>query len=209
MEKLLNEDLLKQIKEMLEVMKEEVTLHYFYLKGDENSTLTKQLLEEIAPLNDLIKLKTYDFNKDQEDVNKYKIKTAPALFINNNNLGHGVFYGVPAGHEINTLLVSIVDVSNPQAIFEEEVLKQINNVKKETNIKVFVTTACPYCPGAAITALRLAKLNKLVTAEVYEIHSNQKIAEQYNVSGVPKIVINETKELVGNQPVEAFLSEMK
>ena len=28
---------------------------------------------------------------------------------------------------------------------------------------------------------------------------------KYNVSGVPKIVINETHELLGDQPVTAFL----
>jgi protein-disulfide isomerase len=31
------------------------------------------------------------------------------------------------------------------------------------------------------------------------------LADKYNVSGVPKIVINETNELVGNQPIDMFL----
>lgn len=35
------------------------------------------------------------------------------------------------------------------------------------------------------------------------------LSEQYNVSGVPKIVINEKHELLGNQPIEAFLSQLE
>lgn len=209
MEQLLNADLQKQIKEMLEVMKEEVTLHFFHKEGDEGSTLTNQLLTEISSLNHLIKVKVYDFIKDKEEAKKLKVKSAPAIYIQNKNLGHGVFYGVPAGHEINTLLITIIDVSEAAPLFEENVLKQISNLKEPANIKVFVTTACPYCPGAAINALRLAQLNKNVTSEVYEVHTYQEMSQKYNVSGVPKIVINETHELTGNQPIEAFLEQLK
>ena len=35
------------------------------------------------------------------------------------------------------------------------------------------------------------------------------MSQQYNVSGVPKIIINEKYELLGNQPLEAFLNEIE
>ncbi len=35
------------------------------------------------------------------------------------------------------------------------------------------------------------------------------MSRQFNVSGVPKIVINDKYELVGNQPIGAFINEMK
>ncbi|MCK9234519.1 MAG: thioredoxin family protein, partial [Acholeplasmataceae bacterium] len=120
----------------------------------------------------------------------------------------GVFYGIPAGHEINTLLTTIVDASNYAQLYEENVIKEIKTISQPTNIKVFVTTACPHCPGAAINALRLAQLNNNIKAEVYEVHTYGDIGQKYHVSGVPKIVIDETKELMGNQPIEAFLEKI-
>ena len=35
------------------------------------------------------------------------------------------------------------------------------------------------------------------------------VSKKYNVSGVPKIIINEKFELLGNQPLEAFLNEIE
>jgi protein-disulfide isomerase len=34
-------------------------------------------------------------------------------------------------------------------------------------------------------------------------------SSKYNVSGVPKIVINETNELLGNQPLEEYLNKIE
>jgi protein-disulfide isomerase len=42
-----------------------------------------------------------------------------------------------------------------------------------------------------------------------EAQTFYELSEKYNVSGVPKIVINDTIELVGNQPIETFLSSIE
>ncbi len=205
MERLLNDDLQNQIKEMLSIMKEKVNI-VFFGEENENSQITEKLLEEIAPLNELINLTKFSFKDGSEEAKKYNVTTAPAYVVfGDSEDSRGVFYGVPAGHEINTLLTTIVDVSKAMPLYESDVLDQIELINKPTNIKVFVTTSCPHCPGAAINALRLAQLNKNINAEVFEVQTNMEIGNKYKVSGVPKILINETEELMGNQPIEAFL----
>lgn len=206
MERLLNDDLQNQIKEMLSVMKEKVNVVFFGVKGNENSEITEKLLSEIEPLNELLSLTKYDYEDNKEMADKYNVTMAPSyvLFTDEED-PRGVFYGVPAGHEINTLLTSIIDVSKAMPLYENDILDGIEGINKEINIKVFVTTSCPHCPGAAINALRLAQLNKNIKAEVYEVQTNMEIGNKYKVSGVPKILINEKAELMGNQPIEAFL----
>lgn len=206
MERLLNDDLQNQIKEMLSVMKEKVNVVFFGVKGNENSEITEKLLSEIEPLNELLSLTKYDYEDNKEMADKYNVTMAPSyvLFTDEED-PRGVFYGVPAGHEINTLLTSIIDVSKAMPLYENDILDEIEGINKEINIKVFVTTSCPHCPGAAINALRLAQLNKNIKAEVYEVQTNMEIGNKYKVSGVPKILINEKAELMGNQPIEAFL----
>lgn len=206
MERLLNDELVVQIKEMLNGMKEKVNIAFFKEEGNEMSGFTEQLLNELKPLNDKINVLTYDFNKDLEKVEKYGVLNAPAYFMfSDNEEAKGVFYGVPGGHEINTILTTILDVSKASQLYDASTLKEIEKINKPTNIKVFVTTGCPHCPGAAINALRLAQLNKNIKAEVYEVQTNMEIGNKYKVSGVPKILINEKAELMGNQPIEAFL----
>lgn len=206
MERLLNDDLANQIKDMLNVMKEKVVITFFNKENNEGSSVTNKLLTEISSLNNLIELNVYNYDENLELANSLNVTTAPAFLMTNEGLdARGVFYGVPAGHEINTLLATIIDVSKANPLFEDKILKQIDNISEPMNVKVFVTTQCPHCPGAAINALRLAYLNNNITAEVYEVHSNMEIAQKYNVSGVPKIVINDKKELVGNQPITEFL----
>jgi predicted DsbA family dithiol-disulfide isomerase len=48
-------------------------------------------------------------------------------------------------------------------------------------------------------------MSEHVKAEMIEANTFGELSNKYKVSGVPKIVINETTELLGDQPIEAFL----
>ena len=153
----------------------------------------------------MLAVNIYSLNEEQEAKEKYQISEAPALLVFNAKAeARGVFYGIPAGHEINTLLTTIVDASNYAQLYEENVIKEIKTISQPTNIKVFVTTACPHCPGAAINALRLAQLNNNIKAKFMRFILMVILVKNTMSLGVPKIVIDETKELMGNQPIEAF-----
>ncbi len=52
-------------------------------------------------------------------------------------------------------------------------------------------------------------IEKSKILEMIEANTFPGISQQYNVSGVPKIIINEKYELLGNQPLEAFLNEIE
>ena len=106
---------------------------------------------------------------------------------------------------INSLLTALLEVSNADNHLPKEIEDRIKKLEKPANIKVFVTTACPHCPGAVQKAHQIAQLNKNVVGEMVEVQTFNEMAMKYNVSSVPKIVINDTEELVGNQPMEEFL----
>lgn len=207
MDKLLDQETITQLKEIFNEMKKPITLVYFTKEDCENCDITSQLLSELSEITDKITLNIYNVDKDLDEKNKYNIVDAPSyLMLDENNTQKGsVFYGVPAGHEFNTLITNILDVSETQELYDDVTTKTIESIDKPIDIKVFVTVSCPHCPGAAINASRLAQLNPNIKASIYEAQTFGEIADKYNVSGVPKIVINETEELMGNQPIEAFL----
>lgn len=212
MEKLFNEEVANQIKELLQAAKKEITIRLFTKEGEcQTCKETKQLLTETAELNSLIKLEFKDIDKDKDLAKEYNITMVPSFVILNDKQEYtGVkFNGIPAGHEINSFLSAILEMAGLEFGYSEDILKRIKAIDKKTNIKVFVTLSCPHCPGAVQTAHRLAMLNPNIEAEMIEAQTFPELSMKYNVSGVPKIIINEDQELLGNQPVEAFLNTLE
>ncbi|HAX02556.1 MAG: glutaredoxin [Tenericutes bacterium GWC2_34_14] len=212
MQTLLNADLQNQIREFLAPMKEKVTLVLFTQESPcETCTETRQLLKEISSLNDKITFVEKDLYEDIRETDLYGITLTPSfVMLDSEGQYRGVkFNGIPAGHEINSFLSAIIDMSGVDFGFDQNVIERIKKIDKKVNIKVFVTLSCPHCPGAVMSAHRLAMLNSNIEGEMIEAQTFYNLSEQYNVSGVPKIVINEKHELLGNQPIEAFLNQLE
>ena len=212
MAQLLNQDLQNQIREYLSPMKDNVTLMLFTQESPcETCTETRQLLSEISALNDKLFFVEKDLIENIEDVDRYNIEMTPSfIMLDHEGNYRGVkFNGIPAGHEINSFLTAILDMSGIDFGIDEETLERIKRIDKPVNIKVFVTLSCPHCPGAVSTAHRLAMLNSNIQGEMIEAQTFYQLSEKYQVSGVPKIIINENHELLGNQPIEAFLNTIE
>ena len=58
-------------------------------------------------------------------------------------------------------------------------------------------------------AHKLAIHHPLITADCVEVGEFPDLIQKYNISGVPKIVVNETIEFVGAQPAQVFLDAIK
>ena len=212
MANLLNKEVSEQIKKALEPMKNNIKMVLFTKEGTCNTcTETKQLLTEMSGLNDKISVEFKDLNNDQADANKYGIDDVPTfVMLDDKDEYKGVkFQGIPAGHEINSFLSAIVYMSGLDFRMDQKLMDRISKIDKPVDIKVFVTLSCPHCPGAVSTAHSLAMLNDNVQASMIEAQTFNELSMKYKVSGVPKIVINDEFELLGNQPIDAFLTEIE
>ncbi len=212
MSNLLNDEVKQQIQEFLKPMKNSVTMVLFTQKDGPCQTCeeSRELLGEVATLSDKVEYIEKDLQKDSEEASLYGVTMTPSFVVLNSEGEYtGVkFNGIPAGHEINSFLSALIDMSGVEPSFDAAVLERIKNVKKPVNIKVFVTLSCPHCPGAVQNAHRLAMLNDNIEGEMIEAQTFGTLSQKFNVSGVPKIVINDEHELTGNQPIEQFLDTM-
>lgn len=211
MEKIFNKEIEKQLMEVLSKMINPVTIILFTDKECITCKETKQLLTEVASLNDKISLEIKELSKDLKEVKEFGIELAPSFVILDMNRKYQrvKFNGIPAGHEINSFISAILEMSGVKISYSESLVKRIKKIEKPINIKVFVTLGCPHCPGAVQTAHRLAMLNDNINSEMIEAQTFNELSQKYKVSGVPKIIINETVEIVGNQPVESFLEKIE
>lgn len=211
MERIFNKEVATQIKEILENMQKEITIKLFIDGNCDTCLETKKLLEETVELSNKIKLDVHEVGKDTAEAEKYDITLTPSfIFLDDKGVYRGVkFSGFPGGHEINSFLSAIMEMSGNQQQFSQEVLDRIAKIDKPVDIKVFVTMSCPHCPGAVETAHRLAMHNPNIKGVMIEAQTFNEMSNQYKVSGVPKIVINDKHEIMGNQPVEVFLSKIE
>lgn len=211
MEKLFGKELEDQIRNLLSHMKNKITLVLFLDGNCSTCKETRQMLSETKALSDKIELIVHELSDSPLEAKKYNIERAPS-FVILDSLGvyRGVkFSGIPAGHEINSFLTAILEMSGMEFGMNPELRTRISSINKPVDIKVFVSLACPHCPRAVENAFRLAMRNGHIRAEMIETQIFRSVAEKYHVSGVPKIVINDSVELLGDQPIEAFIQAIE
>ncbi len=167
------------------------------------------VLNEVAEMDDRIKLQVYDIDDDEAIAEKYGVKKrVPAIaFLTADGEDKGVrYYGIPSGHEFSTVIQNIISFSkgaDPElSQASKEKLKAIEN---PTEILVFVTPTCPYCPRAVQLAHEIAKANENVTAAMVEANEFPEWSMQHSVSAVPHIVINNQTAFVGAYPEDMFV----
>jgi len=158
---------------------------------------TRQLIQELAGLNDKITVKVYDFVADADKAKEYGVDKIPALAIIGEK-DYGVrIYGIPYGYELQTLIEAVINVSRGKTDLSEKTKQILAEVKAPVHIQVFVSLTCHNCPVAAAVAHKLAVESDLVRADVIDGSEFPHLAQKYAVMGVPKVIINEKIEFVG------------
>lgn len=209
--KIFNEELENQLKAVLSNLVNDVNIVLFTDSDCNSCSETASFMDEVENLSAKLHLEKYDLSKNSELAQKYNVKLAPSIvLLDYKNTYLGIkFNGIPAGHEINSFISAILEVSGAGGKLPDDITSRINAINKPIDIKVFVTLNCPHCPGAVQTAHKLALMNSNIEAEMIEAQTFDELSSRYNVSGVPKIIINDKYELLGNQPIQEFLNTIE
>lgn len=194
------EEIKQQLKEVLSAMQNNVKIRFFTDNKCPSCADAEEFIETMASLSDHL---SFEKVETEELVPAYELTSEkyPDASIR--------FNGIPGGHEINSFLQAIVELSGLAGELPEELIERVSKIDKDVDIKVFVTLSCPHCPGAVAKANRLAMENPHIKAQMIEAQTFYELSEKYNVSSVPKIVINESFEFVGNQPIEKFIEGLE
>ena len=130
------------LKQHLSVITVPVQLVLFTqsIGGSETGTIAKQILGEVAALNDKISVVDKSFVLDTEDRNKYKVDKAPAIVILSDDVDTRMrLYGAPTGYEFVGLVEAIIVAGTGKIDLDPETMKWIQAVDKPTHIQVFST----------------------------------------------------------------------
>ncbi|NHV98271.1 MAG: glutaredoxin [Thaumarchaeota archaeon] len=191
--------------------KDPVDIMVFTDKGDcKYCRETLQIAQEVSSINPDIVVKHYYSENSLTEIERYSIKLFPATIIRSPEKDYGIrFFGIPSGYEFETYVKDILMVSNKRTMLKDSTREFIRGVSAPLNIKVFVTPTCPYCPAMVFYAHQLAFENDLVTGEMIEAAEFPHLAEKYNVTGVPKLVVNDSHEMVGMRSEKQLVDFLK
>jgi glutaredoxin-like protein len=145
MTQLLNDDITEQIREVFDGLKNPVQLMFF--SSQDNCPYcddTRQLVEEVSALSDLLSIEIYDMQADADLAAKYNVDKAPGLVIaakeGQQVTDFGVrLSGIPSGHEFTSLIQDIILVSNRDSGLNPQTREFLKGLDKPILLQVFVT----------------------------------------------------------------------
>lgn len=199
----------EHIRKMFAGLDKEITLTYFTQEIEcQYCADTRQILEEVSALSNKINIKIYDFVKDKEIADRYRVDKIPATVVESDQ-DYGIrFYGIPSGYEFSSLLEDIVDVSKGQSGLSDASKALLKAIDKPLRLQVFVTPTCPHCPKAVRLAHQIAMENPHVTADMVEATEFPHLSMKYNVRGVPRTMVGEELPIEGGLPEKAFIEKI-
>lgn len=108
--------------------------------GSESGLIAKQVVDEVASLNDRISVVDKNFVLDTEDRAKYGVDKAPAVVV----LGDGAdtrirFYGANTGYEFVSLVEAVLLAGTGNLELEPETVAALAAVDQPMHIQVFST----------------------------------------------------------------------
>jgi len=202
-----------KIKELFSKhLKDEVNLLFFSKdEGCQYCADTEEILTEVTALDEKVNFEKHLVGSDKAE--ELGVDRAPAIiFLNNEGQDSGVhFYGIPSGYEFTSLIEDILDMSDHERIdLSEDIKKEVRAIESDILLQVFITPTCPYCPRAVRVAHQMAMLNPRIRGEMVEAVEFEELSASFNVSGVPKTVINSgAEEQVGAVPAKTILKKIK
>jgi glutaredoxin-like protein len=145
MQRLLNEQVARQVKEVFQQLRQPVEILFFGKRsGCDYCDDTLQLLQEVAELSDKLGLSVYDIEQDEAIAHQYKVDKAPGIVLAGREgeqiKDYGVRYaGIPAGHEFSSLIHDMVLVSGQDSGLDQETRDFLKKLDKPVLLQVFVT----------------------------------------------------------------------
>jgi thioredoxin 1 len=171
-------------------LQNEVSLFVFVgPENEEYCDFTVQLCEELSELDSRIAPTVYQ-DSNGEAI-RLAITRTPTVLIGWDQ-GYKVKYtGAPVGQEAGGFIETISLVSRGESGLRGDSRAKLQNMDRDVSIQVYVTPNCPHCPRAVLLAHQIAIESKAwVESECVEASQNMDLARRFNVSSVPRQVIN-------------------
>ncbi len=206
-EKVLSETDKVEIGKILEDMESDVEILLFISEKDcFGCQKTEILMSELEQITDKISVKVFDKETNSDLSIKYDIELVPAIVIIGKE-DYGIkHYGFPGGRIFVPFIEAIILSSMKKPNISEDLQRKINNIDDPVEVKILVTSTCPYCPDMVRYAYRYSILSENIYSVSIMANEFEEYTGKYNIRGVPTMIFNENFIRDGQIGEEEFLN---
>jgi alkyl hydroperoxide reductase subunit AhpF len=145
-EKLLNEQIISQVKDVFDQqLVHPVEVLFFGSQANcDYCEDAHQLVKEVVEISEKLGLRVYDIEKDAAIAQQYHVDKTPGFVFAANENGELIDYGirvsgVPSGHEFSTLIHDLVLVSGRDSGLPQKVRDELKALTQPVHLQVYVT----------------------------------------------------------------------
>ncbi len=178
------------------------------IKANPDGTKTRKSFSCESLMNLMNKLRDYSEDKltykeisieeNKEVVEKYKVSKVPTIIFIDDSDNEVIRYAAePAGNEFVPFLKSLQIFSGTSSYYRDSIQTNMKNISA-SNVKVFVTDSCQFCPTVVPIVNEFATFSKgKIISIIIDVNANPILAQKYNVMGVPHTIINDKDFIIG------------
>ncbi|RPJ84401.1 MAG: hypothetical protein EHM13_04485 [Acidobacteria bacterium] len=128
------------VRDLLSRMVEPVRLLFFsQTLNCETCVPTRQILDELVPLNDKLTVEEINPQIDRDKAAEFGVDRVPAIIVASGDRSRIRFYGAPSGYEFMSLLDAIVLQSTGDSGLTQASRALLAAVQEPVDVRVFVT----------------------------------------------------------------------
>lgn len=174
---MLDNNLKEQVKQYLQLLEREVVISVS-LDDSENSKKVKEFIDELIPLSNKLKLE------------EKELKYTPSFSLSSEDRGGITFAGVPLGHEFESFILALLQVSGRAPKIEESQIKRIKEIDKELNFQTIVSLSCHNCPEVVQSLNIMSVINPKITHTMIDGSMFKDYVEELGILAVPTSYLN-------------------
>lgn len=190
----LDKTLKQQLGQYLEYLEEPVVLHT-HLGDDKASEELSDFVEEIAGMSDKLSLE------------EKPLALQPAFAINRKDFDSGiVFAGVPLGHEFESFVLALLQVSGRAPKITEDQQKRIVEIDRDLHFETIASLSCTNCPEVVQSLNIMSVLNPKIRHTMVDGGMYRELVEEREIMAVPTVFLNGKEFVSGRQSMDSLLN---
>ncbi|MCE7785599.1 alkyl hydroperoxide reductase [Staphylococcus xylosus] len=191
---MLNDQLKSQLQQLLQLMEGDVVLKAS-LGADDKSNELKELLDEVSAASSHITIEETD------------LKRTPSFSVNRPGEETGItFAGLPMGHEFNSLVLALLQVSGRAPKEEQAVIDQIKALDKPLHFETYISLTCQKCPDVVQALNLMSLLNPNITHSMIDGAIFREESE--DIMAVPAVFLDGEEFGNGRMTVQDILANL-
>ena len=195
---MLDNQLKAQTLEYLKLLENDIVFT-LSLDDSNHSQELETFIKEICALDDQHLSYTYG-----------KLDFVPAFSIDkaNDHKSGIVFAGIPLGHEYNSFILALLQVSGRAPKVDETVIRAIQQIKEPMSFVTYASLTCHNCPEVVQSLNILAVLNDNISHTMVDGAFFQDKVDELGIMAVPAVFKNGEEFLSGKATIEDILAKL-